>query len=35
VREHFNPQEVVELTTTIGFYNLVSRFLVALRVDLD
>lgn len=34
-RAHFDEQEMVELTATIGFYNLVSRFLVALRIDLD
>ncbi|KAL2206065.1 carboxymuconolactone decarboxylase [Sarocladium strictum] len=32
VREQFNDQEVVELTTTIACYNCVSRFLVALDV---
>lgn len=35
VREHFDEQETVELTATIAFYNLVSRFLVALRIDID
>ncbi len=33
VRAHFPPAQVVELTATIGGYNLVSRFLEALRVD--
>lgn len=33
VRLHFNPRETVELTATIGGYNLVSRFLEALQVD--
>lgn len=33
VREHFNDQEIMELTATIGFYNMVSRTLRALRVD--
>jgi 4-carboxymuconolactone decarboxylase len=32
LREHFDDREIVELTVTIGAYNLVSRFLVALRV---
>jgi AhpD family alkylhydroperoxidase len=32
VRAAFNDRELVELTATIGAYNLVSRFLVALRV---
>jgi len=30
---HFNNREIVELTATIGGYNLVSRFLEALAVD--
>jgi len=30
-----SPQEIVELTLTIGMYNLVSRFLEALEVDLE
>ena len=33
LRPHFSPRELVELTATIGGYNLVSRFLEALRVD--
>ncbi|PUA19842.1 carboxymuconolactone decarboxylase family protein [Glaciimonas sp. PCH181] len=33
VRLHFNDRELVELTATIGAYNLVSRFLEALQVD--
>lgn len=33
VRAHFAPAQVVELTATIGGYNLVSRFLEALQVD--
>ena len=32
VRAAFNDRELVELTATVGAYNLVSRFLVALRV---
>ncbi|WP_020417806.1 carboxymuconolactone decarboxylase family protein [Amycolatopsis sp. ATCC 39116] len=32
LREHFDDREIVELTVTIGAYNLVSRFLVALEV---
>ncbi|WP_069812451.1 carboxymuconolactone decarboxylase family protein [Streptomyces sp. TP-A0874] len=30
--EHFDPRQIVELTATVGTYNLVSRFLVALEV---
>jgi alkylhydroperoxidase family enzyme len=33
VRKYFNERELVELTATIGAYNLVSRFLEALQVD--
>ena len=33
VRRHFSEREMVELTATIGAYNLVSRFLEALQVD--
>ncbi len=33
VRRHFGDRELVELTATVGAYNLVSRFLVALEVD--
>jgi 4-carboxymuconolactone decarboxylase len=32
LHEHFDQREVVELTATIGTYNLVSRFLVALEI---
>ncbi|MHC1561625.1 carboxymuconolactone decarboxylase family protein [Actinomycetospora sp. C-140] len=32
LREHFDDREIVELTVTVGAYNLVSRFLVALQV---
>ena len=32
VREHFDTQDLVELTATIAGYNLVSRFLEAMQV---
>jgi alkylhydroperoxidase family enzyme len=32
---HFNEEEIVELTFVTGFYNLVSRTLNALQVDVD
>jgi alkylhydroperoxidase family enzyme len=35
VRVHFNDREIVELTLTVGGYNLVSRFLEALQIDHD
>jgi len=33
LRPHFGDRELVELTATIGGYNLVSRFLEALTID--
>ncbi len=33
VAAHFSPRELVELTATIGGYNLVSRFLEAVKID--
>jgi AhpD family alkylhydroperoxidase len=33
LRPHFDARELVELTATIGAYNLVSRFLEAVQVD--
>lgn len=33
VRRHFDERELVELTATVAAYNLVSRFLVALRLE--
>lgn len=33
VRQHLDDREVVELTATIGAYNLVSRFLVAMKIE--
>jgi hypothetical protein len=35
VRRFLNEQEIVELTLTVGTYNLVSRFLEGLEVDLE
>lgn len=35
VRPHLGDQHLVELTATIGAYNMVSRFLEALQVDHD
>ena len=35
LRPHFNPRELVELTATIAAYNLVSRFLEALKIDAE
>jgi 4-carboxymuconolactone decarboxylase len=33
VRKHFNERQSVELTMLIGAYNMLTRFLKALRVD--
>ena len=33
VRKHFPERELVELTATVGGYNLVSRFLEAIQID--
>lgn len=33
VREHFDAAKLVELVATIAAYNMVSRFLVALRIE--
>lgn len=35
VSKHFSPREMTELTATIAAYNLVSRFLEALKVDTE
>ena len=35
VAAHLNDEEIVELTLVAGFYNLVSRTLNALRVEVD
>ena len=35
VREHFNERDTLELVTTIGFYNMVSRVLRTIRVHLE
>ena len=35
VQPHFDARELVELTATIGGYNLVSRFLEAMHIEHD
>jgi len=35
LRAHFNESGLVELTATVGFYNMVSRILENLQVDLE
>jgi AhpD family alkylhydroperoxidase len=34
-RAYLSPRQLVELVATIGYYNMVSRFLVGLRIDLE
>ena len=33
--KHLSPRQMVELVTTVGYYNMVARFLVGLRIDLE
>ena len=35
VRRHFSDREMVELTATIAAYNMVSRFLEALQIEVE
>lgn len=35
VRQHFDHEQLVELTATIGAYNMVSRFLEAMQIHSD
>lgn len=35
VKQHFNEQELVELSATIAAYNMVSRFLEALQIHTE
>jgi alkylhydroperoxidase family enzyme len=35
LREHFPQRQIVELVATIGYYNMVARFLVGLQIDLE
>ena len=34
-RRHFSARELVELTATVASYNMVSRFLEALRIEIE
>jgi alkylhydroperoxidase family enzyme len=34
-RQHLSPRQMVELVTTVAYYNMVARFLVGLRIDLE
>jgi alkylhydroperoxidase family enzyme len=33
--KHLGPRQMVELVTTVAYYNMVARFLVGLRIDLE
>lgn len=35
VRRHFGERELIELTATVAAYNMVSRFLEALRIQIE
>ena len=35
VRRHFSDRELVELTATVASYNMVSRFLEALQIEME
>ncbi|WP_395685531.1 carboxymuconolactone decarboxylase family protein [Caenimonas koreensis] len=35
VRRHFNEREMVELTATVAGYNMVSRFLEAMQIEVE
>ncbi len=35
VRRHFSHRELVELTATVASYNMVSRFLEALQIEIE
>ena len=35
LRDHFTPRQIVELVATVAYYNMVSRFLVGLKIDLE
>ena len=33
--QHLSPRQMVELVTTVAYYNMVARFLVGLQIDLE
>jgi alkylhydroperoxidase family enzyme len=35
VKQHLSPREIVELVTTVAYYNMVARFLEGLQIDLE
>jgi 4-carboxymuconolactone decarboxylase len=34
-RKYLSPRQLVELVTTVAYYNMVARFLVGLEIDLE
>jgi alkylhydroperoxidase family enzyme len=34
-RQYLSPRQLVELVATVGYYNMVARFLVGLQIDLE
>ncbi len=34
-RAFLSPRQLVELVATVAYYNMVSRFLVGLKIDLE
>jgi len=34
-RAHLSPRQLVELVTTVAYYNMVARFLEGLKIDLE
>lgn len=35
VRPHLSDRQILELVTTVAYYNMVARFLVGLQIDLE
>ena len=34
-QQHLTPRQMVELVTAVAYYNMVARFLIGLRIDLE
>ncbi|MES2510397.1 MAG: carboxymuconolactone decarboxylase family protein [Pseudomonadota bacterium] len=33
--KHYSPEQLIDLTVTVGFYNMIVRFLETLRIDVE
>ncbi len=33
--KHYTPEQIIDLVVTVGFYNMVVRFLESLRIDVE